>query len=131
MYKERKKGLEKRFIPRWVRVDEGSHHSLPAAGKTWQEGLASGLGRAKDASIDYNSEVGRHWSQCALMEEVRRICRFMQLPARSLKGCRRLLVLQPPTKIYQRQQQRVSTGVQAVIARFVEYEASIFDVVVL
>jgi hypothetical protein len=65
------------------------------------------------------------------MEEVRRICRFMQLPAQSLKGCRRLVVFQPPTKIYQRQQQRVSTGVQAVIARFVEYEASIVDVVVL
>ena len=36
---------------------------------------------------------------------------------RVLKGCSRLAVFQPPSKVYQRQQQRISTGIQPVIAR--------------
>jgi hypothetical protein len=43
LYKERKKGLEERFIPRWVRIDERSHHSLQLREKlgrrVWRQDL--------------------------------------------------------------------------------------------
>ena len=56
----------------------------------------------------------------ALLDELynggERVCGFMQLPA-SLKRLQKISCLPATDRVYQRQQQRVSTGVQPAIAR--------------